>query len=339
MRNEDAFVKVQETIRFFQLIVTVCVVAVFLATASAAQRHIGRLPAGNFFWEPELAPSGPLVVIISLSDQTLSAYRNGIRIAYSSISSGVKGRSTPSGVFTILEKEVTHFSNKYHHAPMPFMQRLTWEGVALHGGDLPGYPASHGCIRLPREFAKKLCSVTTRGTTVIVVDERHPQPTIATHAGILLTNADSEPDIFQPLQTEFEWNPERSAQGPITILASGADETVYVYRNGIPIGHAGSKIDNPQQPLGGHAFTMLEGVAETPSAFVPGRPAHRWMAVRTQGKTTLEDIGRRVHVSPEFAEKVYDIVSPGTTIVVTDAPALRTSPSARAVFLMEAAKH
>lgn len=224
MRDEDAFVNIRKTICFFQSIVTVCIGAAFLATASAAKQHIGRLPPGDFVWEPELAPSGPLVVIISLPDQTLSAYRNGIRIAYSSISSGVKGRSTPPGVFTILEKEVTHFSNKYHHAPMPFMQRLTWEGVALHGGDLPGYPASHGCIRLPREFAKKLDSVTT----VIVVDEKHPQPTIATSAGILLANADSEPDISQPLETEFEWNPERSAQGPITILASGADETVYV---------------------------------------------------------------------------------------------------------------
>ncbi len=304
----------------------------------SAQHHIGKLPPGEFFWEPELAPSGPLVMIISLTDQTLSAYRNGIRIAYSSISTGVKGRSTPTGVFTILEKEVTHFSNKYHHAPMPYMQRLTWEGVALHGGDLPGYPASHGCIRLPREFAKRLYSVTTRGATVIVVDEKHPQPSIATQAGFLLANADSEPDISHPVETEFEWNPERSAQGPITILASGADETVYVYRNGILIGRAAFEIDNPQQPLGGHAFTMLEGFAEMPSTFVPGRPAHRWMAVRTEGNTTLEDLGRRVRVSPSFAEKVYATVSPGTTIVVTDAPALRPSPSAHAVFLMEAAK-
>ena len=76
------------------------------------------LRPGEFSWEPELSGNGPLVVIISLSDQSLSAYRNGIRIARSSISSGTKGRSTPTGVFTILEKEVTHFSNKYHHAPM-----------------------------------------------------------------------------------------------------------------------------------------------------------------------------------------------------------------------------
>jgi L,D-transpeptidase catalytic domain len=318
--------------------IAVCGLFALAHASISVQRHVGKLPSGEFFWEPELAPTGPLVMIVSLPDQTLSAYRNGIRIGYSSISSGVKGRSTPTGVFTILEKEVTHFSNKYHHAPMPYMQRLTWEGVALHGGDLPGYPASHGCIRLPREFAKRLYSVTTRGTTVIVVDEKHPQPTIATHAGILLANADSGPDISRPLESEFEWNPERSAQGPITILASGADQTIYIYRNGIPIGRAAFKIDDPERPLGGHAFTMLEGVAETPSTFVPGRPAHRWMAVRTEGKTTLEDLGRRVRVSPAFAEKVYDVVSPGTTIVVTDAPALRPSPSVHAVFLMEAAK-
>jgi hypothetical protein len=336
VQDEGAFVRFKSDL--LRLIVIACLVAGPVATTGAADRQIGRLRAGNFFWEPELAPSGPLVVIISLPDQTLGAYRNGIRIAYSSISSGVKGRSTPIGVFTILEKEVTHFSNKYNHAPMPFMQRLTWEGVALHGGDLPGYPASHGCIRLPREFARKLYSLTVRGTTVIVVDEKSSEPTIAAHPGILLPPNDSQDDPSRSPEGEFEWNPQRSAEGPITILASGADETVYVYRNGISIGRAGFKIDNPRQPLGGHAFTMLEGVAETPSTFVPDRPAHRWMAVRTEGKTTLEDIGRRVHISPAFAEKVYDLVIPGTTVVVTDAPALRPSASAHAVFLMEAAK-
>lgn len=322
----------------FRLAVTAGTLAAVITSASAADRQVGRLRPGAFFWEPELAPSGPLVVVISLPDQTLSAYRNGVRIAYSSISSGVKGRSTPSGVFTILEKEVTHFSNKYHHAPMPFMQRLTWEGVALHGGDLPGYAASHGCIRLPQEFARKLYALTTRGTTVIVVDEKSSKPTIAAHPGILLAAADdANAGSSRSLEGEFEWNPERSAEGPITILASGADETVYVYRNGIPIGRAELKIDSRPLPLGGHAFTMLEGLTERPSAFVPGRPAHRWMAVRTEGKITLEDIGRRMHISPEFAEKVYDLVTPGTTIVVTDAPALRSSPSAPAILVMESA--
>lgn len=290
------------------------------------------LRPGEFFWEPELSPSGPLVIIISLPDQALSAYRNGIRIAYSSISSGTKGRRTPAGVFTILEKEVTHFSNKYHHAPMPYMQRLTWEGVALHGGDLPGYPASHGCIRLPREFARRLYSLTVRGTTVIVVDEKTTEPTFAARPGLLLAPEDVK---ARPLEGPFEWNPDRSPDGPVTILASGADRTVYVYRNGIPIGRAALQIDDPKRPLGSHAFTMLAGLTEATSVFAPGRPGHQWMAVKTEGKITLNDLGRRVRVAPEFAERVYDIVSPGTTIVVTDAPALHPSTSDSAVLLME----
>ena len=154
-------------------------------TGVAAPRQTGSLRPGAFFWEPELSPSGPLVLIISLREQTLSVYRNGIRIARSSISSGRKGRSTPAGVFTILEKEVTHFSNKYHHAPMPYMQRLTWQGIALHGGDLPGYQASHGCIRLPKAFAKLLYTITTCGTTVIVMGEKAPEPRLAAQPGMI----------------------------------------------------------------------------------------------------------------------------------------------------------
>jgi L,D-transpeptidase catalytic domain len=325
------------TTKFWQA-VSLLFLAASLGAATKAKQHQGALRPGDFFWEPELSPNGPLVLIISLPDQTLSAYRNGVRIAYSSISSGTRRRRTPAGVFTILEKEVTHFSNKYHHAPMPHMQRLTWEGVALHGGDLPGYPASHGCIRLPRAFAKKLYSLTTRGTTVIVVDEKRSEPIITAHPGILLVRNGSEPDISRPLESEFEWNPERSEEGPVAILASGADKMVYVYRNGIPIGRAGLEIDHPDEQLGSHVFTMLEGIEKRESAFVPGQPAHKWMELRTQGETTFEDLSRRVHVSPAFAAKVYAIVSPGTTLVVTDARALRDSPAAHEVFLMEAAE-
>ena len=147
------------------------------------------------------------------------------------------------------------------------MQRLTWQGVALHGGDLPGYPASHGCIRLPREFAKKLFSLTNRGTTVIVTDEKRSEPTIAAHPGIVLMSDDSQSNIAHSLQGDFDWEPERSPEGPITILASGADKTVYVYRNGIPIGCATFQIENPRRPLGAHAFTMLEGLADAVKHF------------------------------------------------------------------------
>jgi L,D-transpeptidase catalytic domain len=183
-------------------------ISVLLASANPFAAPLEALGPGEFVWEPELSPSGPLVILVSLPDQTLSAYRNGIRIAYSSISSGRQGRSTPPGVFTILEKEVTHFSNKYHHAPMPYMQRLSWEGVAMHAGELPGYPASHGCIPLPREFAKKLYSITTRGTTVVVADEKKPELTFATHPGILLTAANDHAE-----EHDLSWEPEQSPDG------------------------------------------------------------------------------------------------------------------------------
>ena len=184
---------------------------------------------------------------------------------------------------------------------------------------------------------EEIFSLTTRGTTVIVTDEKRTEPTISAHPGIVLMSDDSQSDVAHSLKGDFDWDPERSPEGPITILASGADKTVYVYRNGISIGCATFQIENPRRRLGAHAFTMLEGLADAESTFVPGRPAHRWMAVRTEGKATLDDLGRRIRVSPAFAEKVYDIISPGTTIVITDAPALHPSPSTHAVFRMESA--
>src|ERR1700739_4411033 len=124
------------------------------------------LKTGDYVWEPEVSPTGPVVIIVSVPEQTLYVYRNGVRIGRSTVSTGKPGHVTPTGVFTILEKEVHHRSNLYHGAPMPYMERVTWGGVALHAGQLPGYPASHGCVRLPMDFADKLYTVTQTGTTV-----------------------------------------------------------------------------------------------------------------------------------------------------------------------------
>jgi hypothetical protein len=111
---------------------------------------------------------GPLVINVSLSRQRLTVYDSNGPIAESPISSGRVGYGTPTGVFSVLEKRRMHYSNLYAGAPMPNMQRITWSGVALHAGVLPGYPASHGCIRLPHGFSKKLFGMTTKGTRVIV---------------------------------------------------------------------------------------------------------------------------------------------------------------------------
>jgi lipoprotein-anchoring transpeptidase ErfK/SrfK len=116
-------------------------------------------------------PSGPLVLVVSLNNQTVTVYDDGKVIAKSPISSGMAGHPTPTGIFSILEKNRIHHSNLYGGAPMPFMQRVTNSGVALHAGDLPGYPASHGCIRLPYSFARSLFGITDVGARVIISDE------------------------------------------------------------------------------------------------------------------------------------------------------------------------
>ena len=114
-----------------------------------------------------LLPPGPLHIVISIDAQRASLYAGGTLVRQSSISSGTPEYPTPMGVFSILQKNRHHVSNIYH-VPMPFMQRITWSGIALHQGPLPGYPASHGCIRLPLDFAELLWKTTRIGARVIV---------------------------------------------------------------------------------------------------------------------------------------------------------------------------
>ena len=126
---------------------------------------------GDFDWNPERSLAGDVVIVVSLPQQLVHVYRGGVRIGESTISSGRPGHDTPTGVFTILQKQKMHRSTLYDDAPMPFMQRLTWDGIALHAGRLPGYPASHGCVRLPAAFAEALYGVTEHGGVVVVADD------------------------------------------------------------------------------------------------------------------------------------------------------------------------
>jgi L,D-transpeptidase catalytic domain len=114
------------------------------------------------------APGEPIMAVVSLREQRITVYDAHGWILRAPVSSGQKGRETPAGIFSVLEKEAEHYSNLYDDAYMPHMQRITWSGIALHGGPLPGYPASHGCIRLPYDFAERLFDVTKTGMRVIV---------------------------------------------------------------------------------------------------------------------------------------------------------------------------
>ncbi len=125
------------------------------------------LKPGQYLWRDGRGNGEPRIVI-SLSDQLAFLYRGSTLVAVSSISSGTSSKPTPTGIFPILEKNRLHRSFKYENAPMPFMQRIDSYGIALHAGMLPGYPASHGCVRLPGEFAAKLYRVTEVGTPVLI---------------------------------------------------------------------------------------------------------------------------------------------------------------------------
>ena len=138
-------------------------------TAIAVETAAATLAPGRYVWtDPGTAE--PVTVVISLPLQRAFVYRGETLMAATAVSTGTDDKPTPTGIYPILQKAAKHRSNLYY-ASMPYMQRLTWDGIALHAGANPGFPASHGCVRLPASFARKLFEVTTLGTTVVVTDE------------------------------------------------------------------------------------------------------------------------------------------------------------------------
>jgi lipoprotein-anchoring transpeptidase ErfK/SrfK len=143
------------------------------AEAGAIDVAAMTLAPNRFIWSDSgmVDPvTSPVTVVVSIPLQRAFVYRGETLVAASSVSTGKDDKPTPVGIYPILQKNEKHRSNLYNDAPMPFMQRLTWDGIALHAGRNPGFPDSHGCIRLPTEFAKKLFAITDVGTTVVVTD-------------------------------------------------------------------------------------------------------------------------------------------------------------------------
>lgn len=128
------------------------------------------LEPGQFLWN-DAGAAGPVRILVNIPLQRAYVYRGETLIALSPISTGASGYDTPVGAFTVLEKDANHRSNIYSNAPMPFMLRLTWGGIAIHAGMNPGYPASHGCVRVPMAFAKKLYGIVGLGAQVVVTDD------------------------------------------------------------------------------------------------------------------------------------------------------------------------
>ncbi len=315
------------------LLVVACAV---LAPSAAQEAPVPRGPLdlapGEFLWHPEISPVGPIVLVVSLDEQRAYVYRNGIAIGMSTISSGKAGHETPTGVFTILQKNKDHRSNLYNNAPMPYMQRLTWDGIALHGGSLPGYPASHGCVRLPQAFAQKLFAETRRGDTVVVADAKSSPTTLVYPAVLAPVTASGQPLVAVPDAPDHYWDDSLAPQGQVSVLVSIHDQRIYVLRDGVPIGESRMNVRNLPAFDGTTLFVMGEGLDEAPSLLDPQRRRHRWTAYPMLGDATssvipdlLAQPSLPVELPVDFARRMYDVLVPGTTLLVTSLPAVRPS--------------
>jgi lipoprotein-anchoring transpeptidase ErfK/SrfK len=244
------------------------------------------LKPGEFTWTPDAVPAGPVVLVVSLPQQRVHVYRNGVRIAVSTISSGRRGYETAPGVFPIIERQAEHYSNKYDNAPMPFMLRLSYDGTALHAGHLPGYPASHGCVRLPLAFAEQLFGTVRRGTVVVVADAK-TTPAEITAPG-WLTPVDvatgaarsADDDAIATL-----WAPERAPEGPLTAVVGTRDGRLVVMRGGVEIGHAPVQIVG-EPWVGTRAYALRADPVTVP---VPAAPLPAPVATTPVAATTAAD--------------------------------------------------
>lgn len=310
-----------------------------------------NLKPGDFIWQPERSPSGPVAIIVSLPEQRVYVYRNGIEIAVSTCSTGKKGHRTPTGVFTILQKDKHHRSSTYNNAPMPNMNRLTWKGIALHAGKLPGYPASHGCVRLPMEFSEKLFGITHLGTPVIIANA-HSAPASIVHPGQVLS-AEAQAEFEHVAETAADTptaahpvsyvaaasevptphiNPRnemreagqpQTAAAPVTepvpataILVSSIDEKIIVMDNGEIVAEGKATISDPDSPLGHHVF-VLSNIHDA------DRQLH-WHTLG-YGEAIGADIDRaelgtiqRIRGDRQVIEAIRTRMHPGTIMVTVD---------------------
>ena len=301
--------------RFIIATILVTLGFLFITSESHAQSHTKGTPVapftptlkpGNYAWHPELSPGGPVVVLVSLPDQILYVYRNGVRIGRSTVSTGKPGKHTPTGVFTVLQKKVRHESSIYKGAKMPHIQRLTWSGIALHAGYLPGYPASAGCVRMPVDFAAKLYLVTGIGTTVIIADH-NSTPNHTVRPGLLFSGKTGPPPAGG-----FVWAPEKSTRGPVSIIVSAPDRRIYVYRNGVEIGRA---------PVTGLESARLSGTyVYSADSTVDSSGRRDWISTASVGRKApnLKDLKTRISIDSSFLQDVRAMISPGTTLVITD---------------------
>jgi hypothetical protein len=251
---------------------------------------------------------GPFQIVVATARQQVTLYGQNGPIAQAAVSTGVPGHLTPLGVFTVISKQKWHRSNIYSGAPMPYMQRITWSGIALHAGPLPGHPASHGCIRLPQDFAIRLWGITKVGARVIVardpaapVEIAHPKLFVSKKleeksvpvagktgvtkaamipAGDPASTARSVAALVLPEMTgSLAGTPKEGRpasepprpKGPVSVFVSRKQNRLFVRQGFVPLFDLPLTIVSPERPLGTHVFTAM--------ALKADGAGMRWMVV------------------------------------------------------------
>jgi len=306
------------------------------ARAESSMKRVTDLKPGQFTWHPERSPEGPVAIVVSIPDQRVHVYRNGIRIGVSTCSTGAPGHSTPTGVFTILEKDKNHHSSTYNNAPMPNMNRLTWNGVAIHAGNLPGYPASHGCIRLPAKFSELLFGITHVGTPVVLAGS-HSDPKEVVHPGLVLGNYASKVLSSAGPKLNSKANPWAAVVTPGTsttaVIVSHGDMTISVLEDGVLVAQGPATIANPEVPLGRHVF-MLTGASKDGQGLSWHGLTHH-DAVDAAVREPDEAVLRRIKADSHVRDAINERMHPGMIFVTTELPAQPDSRTGDDFVLMD----
>lgn len=299
------------------------------ARSQRKRRSAYPIAPGRSFWLSELSPAGPVVAVVNLYTQHAQIYRNGIAIGYTSVSTGKRGYGTPTGRYQVLEKRRFHRSSTYGNAPMPWMVRLTWSGIAFHSGALPGFPASHGCIRLPASFAPQLFGALSLGDTVAVLNQ--PADAFTTLAPIdplgrpLLqpemlaatawwreAAASAAPVSASPVSASLLTGaPASLAAPPLALLASLPQQRLFVLEAGQVAAAA---------PLPPGARQQALPLAAAPLSWQP--PGH-WQAPGQSGNAADATLWQTVLPSDAaFSQRLRARITPGSTLVLSDLPAV-----------------